>query len=355
MKLTEEDCIYMRRCFELARKGLGFTRTNPLVGCVIVHGERIIGEGYHHKFGGPHAEVNAIRSVKNQELLPESTLYCNLEPCAHHGKTPPCSVLIQQKEIPRVVISNLDPFPSVNGMGAKQMSDAGIQVETGCLEEEGALLNRRFLTYILKRRPYVILKWAQTSDGFMDLEREPGDPVGTNWISGPVCRTLVHKWRAEESAIMVGTGTIVTDNPRLNLRRWTGDNPVRVTIDRSGRIPASAHILNGNQDTIVFTTHSGTYSGKTRSIHIDPSYGIADLLDELHEQKIISVMVEGGARLLHAFLNEGLWDEGRVLTGPMTFSQGVKAPFMSSDPREVVNISGTKLEVFTNNMKLIEG
>lgn len=353
--MTDQDRNYMRRCFELARKGLGLTRTNPLVGCVIVHGDRIIGEGYHHAFGGPHAEVNAIRSVKNKDLLPESTLYCNLEPCAHHGKTPPCSVLIRQKKIPRVVISLLDPFPSVNGLGAKQLIDAGIQVETGCLKEEGATINRRFLTYLLKKRPYVILKWAQTSDGFIDLEREPGDPVGTNWISGPVCRTLVHKWRAEEAAIMVGTGTIVTDNPRLNLRRWSGDHPIRVTIDRSKRIPASAHILDGDQDTIVFTTYSGNYSGKTRSIHIDPSYDIVDLLEELHEQRIVSVLVEGGARLLQAFLHEGLWDEARVLTGPMTFSQGVKAPHISVDPREKFNISGTKLEVFTNKIQLANG
>jgi diaminohydroxyphosphoribosylaminopyrimidine deaminase/5-amino-6-(5-phosphoribosylamino)uracil reductase len=262
-------------------------------------------------------------------------------------------MLIQQKNIPRVVISLLDPFPSVNGMGAMQLRDAGIQVETGCLKEEGAYVNRRFLTYLLKRRPYVILKWAQTSDGFMDLEREQGDPVGTNWISGPVCRTLVHKWRAEESAIMVGSGTILTDNPRLNLRRWAGDNPVRVTIDRSGKIPASAHILDGNQDTIVFTTLSGNYSGKTRSIRIDPSYELEDLLEELYEQKIVSVLVEGGARLLNAFLEEGLWDEARVLTGPMTFSQGVHAPFMSMDPREEFEIGGTKLEVYTNVMDLI--
>jgi diaminohydroxyphosphoribosylaminopyrimidine deaminase/5-amino-6-(5-phosphoribosylamino)uracil reductase len=350
--LTEQDCNYMRRCFELARKGLGFTRTNPLVGCVIVHGDRIIGEGYHHEFGGPHAEVNAIRSVKNTDLLPESTLYCSLEPCAHHGKTPPCSMLIRQKQIPRVVISLLDPFPSVNGMGAKQLNDAGIQVETGCLREEGALVNRRFLTYLLKRRPYVILKWAQTSDGFMDLVREPGDPVGTNWISGPVCRTLVHKWRAEESAIMVGSGTIITDNPRLNLRRWAGDHPVRVTIDRNGRIPASAHILNGSQDTIVFTSISGHHSGKTRSIRIDPSYGIAEILEELYEQKIVSVLVEGGATLLNAFLREGLWDEARVLTGAMTFSQGVRAPLMSKDPDEETEISGTRLELYTNNVVL---
>ena len=350
--LTDLDNNYMRRCFELARKGLGLTRTNPLVGCVIVHNGRIIGEGYHHEFGGPHAEVNAIRAVKQPELFPESTLYCSLEPCAHHGKTPPCSLLIRQKKIPRVVISLLDPFPSVNGQGMKQMQDAGIRVETDCLAEEGMHVNRRFLTYLLKRRPYVILKWAQTRDGYIDLEREPGDPVGTNWITGPVCRTLVHKWRSEESAVMVGTNTIIADNPMLNIRRWGGDHPIRITMDRSGRIPAAAHVLNGTQDTIVFTNMASGYSGKTRNIRVDPSYGLEDLLEELYEQKIVSVMVEGGAILLGSFLDEGLWDEARVFTGTMTFSQGVKAPEMSMEPGEIAEISGTKLEVYWNKNDL---
>jgi diaminohydroxyphosphoribosylaminopyrimidine deaminase/5-amino-6-(5-phosphoribosylamino)uracil reductase len=261
-------------------------------------------------------------------------------------------MLIMQKKIPRVVISLMDPFPSVNGKGVRDLKQAGVNVETGCLEEEGAYLNRRFLTYLLKKRPYVVLKWAQTRDGFLDLEREPGDPVGTNWISGPVCRTLVHKWRAEESAIMVGTGTIITDNPRLNIRRWAGDNPVRVTVDRSGRIPASAHILSGNQDTIIFTSRSGNYSGKTRSIQIDPSYGIGDFLEELHDQKLVSVMIEGGSRMLSSFLEEGLWDEARVLTGKMTFSQGVKAPVIHTDPVESANFGGTRVEVYRNKMDL---
>jgi diaminohydroxyphosphoribosylaminopyrimidine deaminase/5-amino-6-(5-phosphoribosylamino)uracil reductase len=257
-------------------------------------------------------------------------------------------MLICQKQIRRVVISNLDPFPSVNGKGVKQMEEAGIQVETGCLSEEGSHLNRRFLTYLSRKRPYVILKWAQTMDGFMDLEREPSDPVGTNWITGPVCRTLVHKWRADEAAIMVGTNTIIADNPRLNIRRWAGDNPVRITMDRSGRLPRTAHILNGTQDTVVFTGIPEHYSGKTRSIHVDPSYGLGDLLEELHEQKIVSVVVEGGARLLQSFLEEGLWDEARVFTGKITFSQGVKAPKMSMEPHEIIDIEGTTLEIFNN-------
>lgn len=343
----------MRRCFELARKGLGFTHTNPLVGCVIVHQNRIIGEGYHHEFGGPHAEVNAIRSVKDPSLLAESTLYCSLEPCAHHGKTPPCSMLITQKGIGRVVISNLDPFPSVNGAGVRQMEAAGIHIESGCLEGEGFYTNRRFFLYLKQKRPYVILKWAQTADGFMDLEREPGDPVGPNWIAGELSRTLVHKWRSEEAAIMVGTNTVITDNPHLNVRRWTGDDPVRVTIDRNGRISKSANILNGKQETIVFTGEKGYYTGRTRRIQVDPSYGLSDLLEELYEQHIISVLVEGGARLLESFLKEGLWDEARVFKGKMSFSQGVRAPTIRKTPDESIHIGDTGLDLYLNEQNLI--
>lgn len=338
----------MRRCFELARKGLGFTRTNPLVGSVIVHNDRIIGEGFHHKFGGPHAEVNAIRSVKDQSLLPHSTLYCSLEPCAHHGKTPPCSTLIQQKGIPRVVISNKDPFPSVNGLGISQMQMAGVIVETGCLEEEGFQLNRRFFHFHHIKRPYIILKWAQTLDGFIDVIRDPEDPVGTTWITGEVSRTLVHKWRSEEASIMAGTNTIITDNPQLNVRRWTGNQPVRITLDRNGKISPASNILDGSQDTIVFTGVPGKYSGRTRSIYVDPSYDLEALMEELYDQHILSVFVEGGAQLHQSFLESGLWDEARVFTGKMSFGQGVEAPVLESDPIESLVFRETGLQMYMN-------
>jgi diaminohydroxyphosphoribosylaminopyrimidine deaminase/5-amino-6-(5-phosphoribosylamino)uracil reductase len=344
--LRAPDEIYMRRCFELATKGLGLTWTNPIVGCVIVYNDRIIGEGYHHEFGGPHAEVNAIRSVKDQTLLPEATLYANLEPCSHHGKTPPCSVLIQQKGIRRVVISNIDPFPSVSGRGIRYLSERGVEVETGCLEQEGYHLNRRFFVFQTKRRPYVILKWAQTTDGFIDLVRRPGSPIGTNWITNEVCRTLVHKWRSEEAGIMVGTNTVVTDNPRLNIRRWAGDQPVRITMDRNGRIFEDSHILDGSQDTIIFTGAPAKYSGKIRSIPVDSSYGLEDLLGELAAQKIISLLVEGGASLLQSFIDGGLWDEARVFTGRRTFSQGVRAPVTGYSPAETIFFNDTILELF---------
>ncbi|MCD4710061.1 MAG: bifunctional diaminohydroxyphosphoribosylaminopyrimidine deaminase/5-amino-6-(5-phosphoribosylamino)uracil reductase RibD [Bacteroidales bacterium] len=353
--ITERDKIYMRRCFELARKGLGMTMANPLVGAIIVHNDRIIGEGYHHEFGGPHAEVNAIRSVKDPTLLSESTLYCSLEPCSHHGKTPPCSILIQQKGLRRVVVSNLDPFPSVNGKGIKYLEDAGIEVERDCLEEEGFYLNRRFFHYINYRRPYVILKWAQTADRFIDLEREPGDQEGPRWISNEVCRTLVHKWRSEESAIMVGTNTILSDNPSLNVRRWSGENPVRITLDRNGRLTESAQILDGTQETIVFTGVQRNYSGKIQTVHADPSYEMVDVMEELFDRQIVSVFVEGGAKLHNTFLESGLWDEARVFTGKMLFTQGVIAPEIDEKPDETVKIGDTKLEVFRNKLSELHG
>lgn len=352
---TEKDKIYMRRCFELARLGLGMTKSNPLVGAVIVHGDRIIGEGYHQKFGGPHAEVNAIRSVKDTSLLPESTLYCSLEPCSHQGKTPPCSMLIRQKGLRRVVISNKDPFPSVNGRGIKSMQEAGIEVEVGCLEDEGKHLNRRFFHYVNYRRPYVILKWAQTADGFIDLEREPGDQEGPRWISNEVCRTMVHKWRSEESAIMVGTNTIVSDNPRLNVRRWSGEDPVRVTLDRNGRLPASALIFDGTQETIVFTGVDRNYAGKIHLVHVDPSYQMVDVMEELYDRQVVSVFVEGGAKLLETFLESGLWDEARVFTGHMRFSQGVGAPEIGQKAEETKIIGDTELNIYKNKLTELQG
>ena len=345
----------MRRCFELAGKGLGMTKANPLVGAVIVHNDRIIGEGYHHEFGGPHAEVNAIRSVRDPSLLPDSTLYCCLEPCSHHGKTPPCTLLIQQKGMRRVVISIRDPFPSVNGKGIKHMQEAGIEVEEGCLEDEGRYLNRRFLHYVNHRRPYVILKWAQTADGFIDLEREPGDQEGPRWISNQISRTLVHKWRSEESAIMVGTNTVLSDNPSLNVRRWSGDNPVRITLDRNGRLPNSANILDGSQETIVFTGVNRTYKGKIQLVHADPSYEMVDVMEELFDRQIVSVLVEGGAKLLKAFLESGLWDEARVFTARMQFSQGVKAPEINEKPDESMTLGDTRLDIYRNKLTELHG
>ena len=351
MVMYSEDEIYMRRCFELALHGLGNTRTNPLVGSVIVHNNEIIGEGYHHEYGGPHAEVNAIRSVKDKTLLHESTIYINLEPCSHFGKTPPCSTLILNHKIPRTVISNMDPFPSVRGRGMAALQNAGTEVVYGVLEDEGELLNRRFLTFHREKRPYIILKWAETSDGFIDIERQEGDPVGTNWITDEVARTLVHKWRSEEAGLMVGTNTIIADNPRLNVRRWSGNSPLRITFDRNGRIPESANILDNSQDTLVFTCQQERYTGKTNSVLIDHGYQLEDVLAELYEQKIISILVEGGQQIHNAFITSGLWDEARVFRGKMMFSQGVEAPVIDQSPAETLQFEGSELSIFYNQTK----
>lgn len=346
--MHSRDEIYMGRCFELASHGLGNTRTNPLVGSVIVHNDKIIGEGYHHEYGGPHAEVNAIRSVKDKSLLESSTIYINLEPCSHFGKTPPCSTLILNNKIPRVVISNTDPFPSVSGKGIEMLRNAGVEVICDVLVEEGAFLNRRFLTFHEHKRPYIILKWAETADGFIDIERQQGDPVGTNWITDDVARTLVHKWRSEEAGLMVGTNTIIADNPKLNVRRWKGNSPLRIAFDRNGRIPETANILDSSQDTLIFTCDQEKYSGKTNSVLIDHEYKLGEVLSELYDQKIISIFVEGGQQLHHSFISSGFWDEARVFEGKMKFSQGVSAPKISQEPAEIIQFEGSELKIFYN-------
>ncbi len=340
----------MRRCFELASHGLGNTKTNPLVGSVIVHNDKIIGEGYHHEYGGPHAEVNAIRRVKDKSLLQDSTIYINLEPCSHFGKTPPCSTLILNHKIPRAVISNSDPFPSVSGRGIEALKKGGTEVNYGVLENEGAYLNRRFLTFHKRKRPYIILKWAETSDGFIDIERQEGDPVGTNWITDEIARTLVHKWRSEEAGLMAGTNTIIADNPKLNVRRWKGNSPLRITFDRNGRIPESANILDNSQDTLVFTCQQEKYSGKTNSVLIDHETHMEDVLSELFDQKIISILVEGGQQVHQAFITSGLWDEARVFKGRMMFSQGVKAPVIDQSAAEILQFENSELAIFYNNL-----
>ena len=347
-EILNSDEVYMQRCMELASHGFGLTKTNPLVGSVIVHEGKIIGEGYHHEYGGPHAEVMAIRQVKDKTLLKNSTIYINLEPCSHYGKTPPCSVLIQKHEIPRVVISNSDPFPSVSGRGISFLKNAGIDVTVGVLEEEGEFLNRRFLTFHRKKRPYIILKWAETLDGYIDISRQEGDPVGTNWITDEVSRTLVHKWRSEEAGLMVGTNTIIADNPKLNVRRWTGCSPLRITFDRNGRIPENAFIFDNSQDTLVFSTMHDKFSGKLNSIMIDHDTSLDVILSELYDQKIQSVMVEGGREIHEAFIKENLWDEARVFKGKMEFSQGVKAPRINNLPHEIVDFQGSELSVYYN-------
>lgn len=317
----------MRRCIELAESGSGHVAPNPLVGCVIVHDGKIIGEGWHRHYGDPHAEVNAIADAINhhgEDALRESTLYVNLEPCSHFGKTPPCADLLIARGIPRVVIGNTDPYEKVKGQGIRRLSDAGISVTQGVLEQEGAWLNRRFFTFHTKRRPYILLKFAQTSDGFI-----APDPLHTEkrWISGPLSRKLVHKWRSEESGIMVGSTTALNDNPDLTVREWSGRHPVRIVVDREGRLPRRLNLFNQQVPTLVFTSGAGNQEHNLEHIRLDPGGGfIHRLFDVLHERRILSVMVEGGRRLLDLLLNENLWDEARIFTAPHQLMAGIEAP-----------------------------
>ena len=346
--MYSRDEIYMRRCFELAEHGLGNTKTNPLVGSVIVCDDRIIGEGFHHEYGGPHAEVNAIRSVKDKSLLERSTIYINLEPCSHFGKTPPCSTLIQHYKIPRAVICNWDPFPSVHGRGISALKNAGIEVVEGVLKDEGNWINRRFLTFHQKKRPYIILKWAETADELIDMERKSGDVGNINWITDEIGRTLVHKWRSEEAGLLVGTNTVITDNPRLNVRRWTGNSPLRIVFDRNGRIPETANILDSSQDTLVFTCIQDLHELKANTVIIDHDYSLEDIMSELYDRKIISVIVEGGKKILKAFISSGLWDEARVFKGSVTFGRGVQAPKIDTPPAEIIPLKDSTLNIYLN-------
>ena len=313
----------MRRCFQVAENGLGQVAPNPLVGCVIVYDGKIISEGFHQKYGENHAERNAILRVKNENLLKNSTLYVNLEPCSHFGKTPPCADLIIEKNIPKVVISNLDSNPEVAGKGIERLRNAGVEVITGVLEDGGCFLNRRFFTYIEKKRPYIILKWAESLDGFIYNETRP-------WITNEAMRNLVHKWRSEESAIMVGTNTVLIDNPKLNVRAYSGKNPLRVTIDENHKLPKNLHFLDNSQSTKIYETAD-----------------ISEILSDLHSQKIQSVIVEGGVKLLQSFIEKNLWDEARILTGNKQLFSGLKAPKVQG--KEIFST-----EVEGDNVRIIE-
>jgi diaminohydroxyphosphoribosylaminopyrimidine deaminase/5-amino-6-(5-phosphoribosylamino)uracil reductase len=316
----------MKRCLDLAGLGLGHTAPNPLVGSVIVHRNNIIGEGYHRFFGGPHAEVNAVQSVADRGLLSGSVLYVNLEPCSHSGKTPPCADMILQTGIPEVVIGTTDPNPLVSGNGIRKLEAAGVKVTTGIAAKECLALNRRFFTFHRLKRPYVILKWAQTSNGFIDVLRETGMQQPA-WISNEISRMLVHKWRSEEQAILVGTQTTLLDNPRLNTREWPGNSPLRVVIDRNLRLPKTLHVFDNSGPTLVFNATLEETDGQTRYLKLDFEGNMpAALLRQLYHLGIQSLLVEGGRQLLTSFIEGDLWDEARVFTGKKKFEAGVPAP-----------------------------
>ncbi|MDR1723176.1 MAG: bifunctional diaminohydroxyphosphoribosylaminopyrimidine deaminase/5-amino-6-(5-phosphoribosylamino)uracil reductase RibD [Tannerella sp.] len=307
---------FMARCLDIAAGGIGFTAPNPMVGAVIVGSDgAIIGEGFHRCFGEAHAEVNAIRSVKDEKMLKNSTMYVNLEPCSHYGKTPPCVELIIAKAIPRVVIACRDPFPEVAGRGIKMLHDAGIDVVMGVMEDEARTLNRYFITAHEKRRPYVILKWAQSEDGFIDNVRID-DKMPPVMLSTPLTRMMVHRLRSEVQAIMVGTNTAILDNPSLTVRHWPGKSPLRVIIDRNRRIPQDHKIFTDKNDTLVFGDKSD-----------DPD----KIMSELYKRDIHSLLVEGGSQLHRSFIEKSLWDEIIVETAPIRLKEGVKAADFRSE------------------------
>jgi len=317
----------MGRAIELARLGMGQVAPNPMVGCVIVHKGLIIGEGYHRKYGEAHAEVNAIRSVKNPGLLSESTIYVTLEPCSHFGKTPPCADLVVEMKIPRIVIGSIDPNVKVAGKGLEKLRKAGIAVQTGVMEEECNRMNRRFLTFHHKSRPYIILKWAQTEDGFIDRARGEAEFGQPTWITNDLSRIAVHKMRSDEAAILVGTNTALKDNPSLTVREWSGNHPLRMVLDRRGTLPVTSALLDQSTRTLVFTEVERESKPNLEYVKIEFNRGMLNRINSiLHERGIQSLLVEGGKSLLESYMAEGLWDEARVYIGNTRFGSGIKAP-----------------------------
>lgn len=337
-----KDQLYMLRALELARNGLGKVSPNPMVGCVIVHNDKIIGEGWHQLYGEAHAEVNAINAVENKSILTESTVYVTLEPCTHHGKTPPCADLLAKNKISKVVIACVDSNPLVGGKGIEKLRAAGIEVVTGILEEEARELNKRFFTFIEKKRPYVILKWAQTADGF--IARKDYD---SKWISGEESRKLVHKWRSEEDGIMVATHTAKYDNPRLDVRDWSGDNPVRIVIDKKLELPTTLNLFDGSVPTLCYNLIRAEKLDNVEYVKISGQDMLDNILSNLYERGIQSVIVEGGAALHKNFIDEYIWDEARVFVSPNTFGGGIDAARISLPYKEEL-IGEDKLLVYRN-------
>jgi diaminohydroxyphosphoribosylaminopyrimidine deaminase / 5-amino-6-(5-phosphoribosylamino)uracil reductase len=340
---------FMQRCLDLALAGEGSVAPNPMVGCVIVHENKIIGEGFHREFGGPHAEVFAVNAVRNKELLAGSTLYVSLEPCSHYGKTPPCTELIIGSHIPRVVIGMSDPFHLVAGRGIERMKNAGIHILTGILEKECRQINRRFLTFHLKKRPYIILKWAQTMDGFIDAARQDAGTDHPGRISGSLAHLLVHRQRTLEDAVLVGTRTAVNDNPELTAREWSGKNPVRIVIDRKLKLPGSLKLMDQKHKTIVFNELISELKENISLEKIDFEGDVLiQLLDVLFSLNIQSLVVEGGAFTLQAFIDRKIWDEAHIYTGHKWFFNGLKSPAISGEVIATEKLNDTILTVIRN-------
>jgi len=367
----------MQRCLQIAKNGMGTTRPNPSVGAVVVLNNKIIGEGFTSPYGGNHAEVNAINSVKDKSVLKEATIYVTLEPCAHFGKTPPCADLIAKHQLKNVVIGCVDTNSLVAGKGIEHLKKAGCKVTVGVLEDACKEHHKRFFTVQNKKRPYIILKWAETKDGFISpnryYEKGTNEVISTSkkrlsqqlnllrndakpvWISNTFSQQLVHKWRSEEHAILVGTNTVIADNPKLNVRSWTGNNPVRVVLDRSLRIPKDAAIFDGSVPTLVFVENRGEKKeSRQKNIifeAIDFSKNVAkQIVAMLFKHEIQSVIIEGGTQTLQTFIDENLWDEARVFTGNVMFKSGVEAPILpQKKEKEIMYIQKDVLKTYKND------
>jgi diaminohydroxyphosphoribosylaminopyrimidine deaminase / 5-amino-6-(5-phosphoribosylamino)uracil reductase len=337
---------YMRRAMELALLGQGHVSPNPMVGCVIVKDDKIIGEGWHQKHGEAHAEVRAIDSVVDKNQLQGAELYVNLEPCAHHGKTPPCADLIAQYPFSTVYFSNIDPNPLVAGKGAEKILAAGIKVYQGMLEQEGRYLNRRFFSRYEKKRPYIILKWAETADGFIAKSN-----YDSKWISGELARKLVHQWRSQEDAVFVGTNTVLFDNPQLNVRDWSGRDPIRMFIDKQLQVPQGAQVFDKSQPTVCFNFLKQKVENQVEYVKLDPLDDLTEaILNNMQERGVMSVLVEGGTQLIQSLIDKGLWDEARVFSSTITFGEGIRAPHLQQatlQSREPV--AQDQLTIFTRN------
>ena len=336
---------YIKRCIKLAENGFGTTYPNPMVGSVIVYENQIIGEGWHKKAGEPHAEVNAIRSVKDKSLLKKATIYVSLEPCSHFGKTPPCCDLIIEHQIPNVVVGTVDPNERVAGNGIKKLIAAGANVTVGVLEKECHELNKRFFTFHEQKRPYIILKWAESQDGFLSPEKEIGQDRKPVWITNTYSRQLVHKWRSEEQAILAGTQTVIDDNPKLNTRDWSGNNPVRVVLDQNNRISKDSFVFDNTVQTIVFTKSETNVSAENTNFEvIDFNQNIIpQILAVLHQNQIQSIIIEGGLQTLQSFIDQNIWDEARIFIGNTSFGKGTKAPIIQKINPTKTYIQGDEL------------
>ncbi len=347
---------YINRCLEIAKNGRVLAMPNPSVGAVIVCDDVIIGEGFTSAYGGNHAEVNAINAVKNKELLSKSTIYVSLEPCSHFGKTPPCSDLIIESGIPNIVIGCLDSNKKVAGKGIEKLRLAGRNVTVGVLERECRESNIRFFTFHEKKRPYIILKWAESQDGFIaPILRHP-EASGKNdknrkpvWISNEFSRQLVHKWRSEEHAILVGTQTVIDDNPKLDVRDWTGKNPIRVVLDQNNRIPIESHIFDNQIETIIISKINDNFNDNKKKVTIDFEKNIASqIVALLFDRNIQSAIIEGGLQTLQTFIDENLWDEARIFRGQIFLDNGIKTPVLNSKSVEKQTVAGDELLILRN-------